>query len=832
MSKRDRLTSPIPRFSLTAATVAICALLPASAAYADGQVRFVVVDAKTRRPLATAKLFLDPDESELEGLQFDADTQGVIETGDQISGTRSFRVRATEGGIVYKEYRGKITILEGQTVEVEIPLEEQGFIDLTIQERVQRLDITNTSQSTFRDRKFFDLFPIGIGNRQSVSKLLRAVPGFVGDSVLRTHARGEQGGTLFVVDGFQLPQWAVGSATPFLVPEAYDTYLVRTGGYSPEFGGVSGAVVDLTMRPGVRPSGDPLRPFVEFRVGDTGYNGAEQYLTFGRQGGNLGVGGDPRVGYFFSLSQRYTNNALETPIQGNVRNNASVSGSFAGKADYQLTDASRLSVLFNQNSGRTGIANTGPQAQRGADAYQKDNNRFYVLQYRMGLNTNTQATVGLGYVRSTQFLLNNTPGADQNLLPATSAVDFKQTAEGDYEQTQVQADVTLLRAGGRHTIKLGTLAQYIGGKEAYQYIPQSTAALGLLGGFDSVLGQRLLPQRQANGTFVSPVLRIDRDGTYSAFYAQDTWAVQDTFRINLGLRSESYDLTQSRSLVPGSGRTKSSSVSPRLNIVYQLPERFGVHFLRRRLATLKSSQPTLLRASYNRLFTQPDLNQGNLGTFPLAPQFTDQYDLSLERQFRRQSVKAGLYSKEIQNQIGYEAIIPLSPATGYRAVNLGRASSRGFELSYEYNPRDFSPAPGDLREYRGIAGFLVYSQGQSRHYGNRSTQGFPIFINPQDQNRTLTAGVGYRFVNGTSLGLSHYYGSGLFASALNGGRDTISETNLRLTTPTNFFNRSFGLEFAVENVFGQQNRYNAGSAFAGTRFQQGRRILISALGKF
>lgn len=868
---RDRLKAPISRRAIVLPAAILGALLPAATALADGSIKFIVIDAKTKKPLPRATIQLDPDETELEGIQFDANDEGIVETGDLIAGTRGFRARALVNGISYKLLQGRVTIIDGQEIEIVIQLDELGYIEKILETSVQRIDLENTSNSTFRDRKFFELFPVGVGNLQSFSKQLKAFPGMVPDSINRVHPRGEQEAMTVSLDGFLLPGFAVGRASQLLDPGAIETYRLRTAGFGAQYGGVSGAVADLTLRPGITRSTRPIVPYVEYRLNDTGFNGAENAITLGRQiGATRRPARDGRLGYFVTLSQRFTQNAVEAPqpnVQG--RNNAGISGGAMGKVEWQLSRKVQIATLFGANSGRTGIANrvglgtsyanqgqgfgfggernandfpvTLPGGQLSAatqqflgnDTFQKDNNRFYVLQYRAQVSPSLSGVVGVGYVKSTQSILNRTPGVPLSQLPADSSVEYKPTVVDDYEQAQLQADFTLKR-GDRHTLQFGVLSQDMHGRESYQFIPQSQRALEELRAFNPRVGPLLVPVASPEGP-ASPILRVRREGTYSAAYIQDTFSVRrsgDVFRINFGVRSESWEQSHAMTLGLGTNKLRSSATHPRVNIVYQLPRRGGLHLLRRRLLRINSTQPTALRASYNRLFTQPGLSQGALNLFPAAPQFTDQFDLSVERQLHRQIVKVGLYAKEIENQIGYQQLIPGPQNVAYTTVNLGRASARGFEIAYEFNPRDFAATPGELREYEGLAGFLVYSNGSSRRYGSRTPQGFPVVTNDQDQRATLTAGVGYRTKRGTSMGLSYYYGSGLFSSALNGKRQPISEVNLKVATPPNFFHKSFGLEFAVENLFDGRSRMNFVSPFAGTRFQQGRRFLASVVGKF
>ena len=101
-----------------------------------------------------------------------------------------------------------------------------------------------------------------------------------------------------------------------------------------------------------------------------------------------------------------------------------------------------------------------------------------------------------------------------------------------------------------------------------------------------------------------------------------------------------------------------------------------------------------------------------------------------------------------------------------------------------------------------------------------------------DQRTSVVAGFSQGIGGGTRLGLSYAYGSGMTASQfLGSNRTSLNEVNARVQ----FGHKLFGavsVEASVENLLNANSLVSYGSAFAGTRFQQGRRALLTLSAKY
>jgi len=626
-----------------------------------------------------------------------------------------------------------------------------------------------------------------------------------------------------------------------------ETLNVLTGGFAPEYGGELAAVLNLTLRAGA------IEPFQDVSLGGGSFGTFDGSLTFGGQGGVPYGAPDAqgrqarKFGYLVNLTQRNTNNALEPPQPGNqsAHNNQTSTTGF-GNFDFRVGSRDALTFTINTAPARTEIANrTGlpdryknlgqgygyagalsaedaaaagivDQERAGQDVYQKDNNTFTALQYRKQFSDSVTGLFSIGYSKSKLDILNNNPNNGDTVDPATlpddSGIEFSPTIKRTYDQAQFQGNITVAR--GSHTLKFGGVYSDQSGDESYKLIPGSKTALTALYATEP----RLAPgggteTRDADGALVSydlagpsqtPTLNVSRSGYYAAGYAQDTWRASPIFTLNYGLRLDSYKQKQNIS----ENAVSKTLLSPRIN------------------AAVTVLPLTIFRASYNKLFSQPPLAQGAILGNAIKPQDVDMYEGSLERQIgRSQTVKVAYYKKEFRDQIDTGLLLEGTQIGVYTSVNLERATVKGFELSYELSPS------GGV----GSGAYLTYANATAKPRGlNNLGEVIDDAYNDHDQLNTLTGGYNYTLNNGAFAGLNVYYGSGVASSVLEEGgkRQARTEVNLRVSSGPRLVKSGLGLDLAVENLFDSRKVINFASPFSGTRFQQGRRVLLSITGKF
>ncbi len=777
-----------------------------------------------------------------------------------------------------------VVTFETATRAVQVAADTTADVDFALVKSVIRSSRTVvvargnvTASDTHRTLDFLNKFPVTAGNPQSFTKFLATNPGFVQSSVNVVHPRGEHASTSIYINGFQLPGVLQGRAGQQLSPDIVQSADIQTGGYAPEYGSETAAILNLDLRSG------PITPFQDFSFDGGTYKTLDQELTVGGQGGEPLNGGDDgnvprRFRYLVSVSNRSTDNSLEAPQPDDQSaHNHGISAMLFGNFGFQDSPRDQFNLIVNSAPAHTEIANrtglpdkyalvgqgfgyggarnadgTEPgadptllggqplplasQQAAGQDVYQNDDNSFGLLNYRHTFTPRLTGLLSLGITHSGLDIFNHNPSIDLSALnpdgtltTTDNSIEFNPTVLR--VNTQKELSGSLTRSAGAHTYKAGILLTGQVGDELYQFVPQSQLALDALNAVQSGGGPQLAPngtaQNDAQGNPVldalgnqvyliqpgatTPTVRVHRSGYYNAGYVQDTWRANRQLTLNYGLRVDSYGQQQNL----GTPSVNENFLSPRLNIAYAfVPGTTG-------------------RLSYNKLFTQPPLAQGAIVGTSLKPQTTDAYEASLERQLSPgQTAKVSYYYKNDRNQNDTGILIPYTQIGAYTTLQYQYASIHGIELSYDLTPRTGL----------GLGGYLAYAHSHARPGGLDQTGADAPTVNDHDQTNTVSTGLDYTFKSTASIGVDYLYGSGEASSVLapigpsntnllNGGnRNSHSQVNLRVGSPK--LAGYSGLELDVDNLFNQVQVLNFNSGFSGTRFQQGRRVLLRATASF
>jgi len=820
-----------PRITLVLGMV----LVIGTQAHADvvGRLHLSVKNASDEKPLIKATITLKDSAGVRPPINLTVGADGTVIT--PAIEARPWTV-VTKGEDFETDTRS-VTVVADTTTEVEVLLEplKEKVIKITGTKNLTRP--SDVSQGINRDQSYNQKFPNTVTNKQSLSQFLQSTPGLALDSVGQAHPLGEHAATTIYLNGFQLPGAFQGRAGQVLNPTAVQNVDVMTGGFAPEYGRETAAILNITLRSGT------VTPFGAYTVSGGSFGTFEGGLT---AGGQLGVEYGPadenglrakNFGYLVDFNARTTQNALESPQPNNqTAHNAGRDYTSFGNFDWHLGSHDQLSLSLADNPATTEVANrTGlpgypgggygflgsdpksfglpSQEQAGQDIYQQDHNEFGVLNYRHDVDNRTQIMASVGLIHTGIDILNNNP-AILGVLPTDSSLEYNPTLIRNARDAQAQMSIN--HTEGAHTIKAGFLIDRQTGLESYSLGAQSQLALDYL--------VANLPQlapsghttgkmdAQGNPIFVAtgatPTVSVNRSGYYNAAYLQDTWRLTKKLTANYGGRLDVFTSDQTTSSTDSSNTPTTTAhvglqtFSPRINLAYALDPR------------------TVIRTDWDRLTITPPTAQGAAVGSVIQPETLSQYDLSIEHQTGPgQSVMVRGFYKHIQNQLDVGLLLPGTQIGAFVTDNILRDEVHGVLVSYNISP---------VKAY-GPSAYVSYQYALAKPGG----PGADAF-NDHDQLHTLSTGANYLLKTGESFGVVFNFGSGFASSPVvdGGSRAVHREINLRASSAPNLLGKGVQATIEVENLFDQRDLMNFNSGFSGTRFQMGRRVVFSLGGKF
>lgn len=675
--------------------------------------------------------------------------------------------------------------------------------------------------------------------------LVQGQAGVASDSAGQQHVRGEHAEITYVVDGVPLPDTLSGRAGAIVVPSTVDTVDIIEGGFAPEFGGQTAAILNIATLPGARKFKGDLDidggTFNTFN-GDltmVGPLGPKANFTFDLQGSRTGVYNEPQqpdiqtahnTGAYWSIfsKARISASSKDTltltlshnPDRYQANNRTGLPASFADVGE-------GFGFLGNRNADGTIPAPANPgglgdqtlplpsQQAAGMDIDVSEMNEFAILNWRHQINAATSAQVALTGLHSGQEVTNTNPAVDVLNLPIDNSIEYNPDATRNAHHLQLNGSISSQK--GSHSLKMGFLVDRETGHESYQITPASQLALDALADLDPTLVPAGAAETDAAGnpvldvnghpvykptSSVVPKLKVDREGWYDAAFLQDTWRISKRFTANYGLRWDWY--FQRATLQPNP--VSQALISPRLNFQYGLGRR------------------DILRWSYNKLFNTPPLAQGAIIGAPIVPETLDQYDVSLQHDLGHgQDLKVAYYVKQMKNQVDTGLLVPGSQIGLYSAVNFERGGVHGVEVSYDL----FAP--------KGVGwdGYLNWSHSMAAPNGVDNTGANVPDYNDHDQRDSVGAGLAHTWKNQASAALTFQYGSGLASSIVRDNKRTPREqTDFRYSSSPKLFHGHGGFGFSVENLFDERKVINFQSGFSGTRFMTGRRFTLSLFASF
>jgi hypothetical protein len=398
----------------------------------------------------------------------------------------------------------------------------------------------SNSTETVLDESFIRRVPAT--HSRQLQTVVATTPGWRTENDGLLHIRGVDDGVLYVVDGIP-----VTDRLDIVSAGSYDTGQIQsldviTGNIPAEFGGRSGAVINIQSRSGIAEplSGDFTGGGGSFRTGDVA----------AQVGGSL----NRKFGFSISGSGNFSQRFLDPVDPRNFNNRGGALGlSFRG--DWHPTTADIL--IFAFSAGGTDFHVTNDQAQELAGQRQREelrDNRESVRWQRI-LSTNT--VTDLAYYRQSY-----------GVKLIGSAFDTPLFANQDRANVRQGMIASLTHAEHGHTIKAGVELRHTAIREFFMF-----AVTDPVGASERNITDAALKFDTANPfVFQGRVARAEFSG-----YVQDQFTLQHNLTINAGLRYDRSNLLLA-----------DHQFSPRVGIAYTI-----------------HATKTALRASFNRLYMPP-----------------------------------------------------------------------------------------------------------------------------------------------------------------------------------------------------------------------------------
>ncbi len=248
-----------------------------SPAFADvlGRLQITTIQEADGKPVPHVLITLHDSAGVVGDQKIETDENGVVLTAPLFSRAWTLTTEQLPG--LYGDTR-TVTVVSDTTTNITISLQTRIRQVAGVTHIIPNAG-SRAASDTRRDATFVSKFPANGGNPQNLGRVLSTVPGFVPSSVNAVHPRGEHALTSIYVDGFLLGGVNQGRAAPFISPDIIQSMDVITGGFAPEYGSETAAVLNLTLKAG------PIVPFQSFEAGSGGYKTNDGILSIGGQAG-------------------------------------------------------------------------------------------------------------------------------------------------------------------------------------------------------------------------------------------------------------------------------------------------------------------------------------------------------------------------------------------------------------------------------------------------------------------------------------------------------------------------------------------------------------------
>ncbi|HMX24631.1 MAG TPA: TonB-dependent receptor [Blastocatellia bacterium] len=378
----------------------------------------------------------------------------------------------------------------------------------------------------------------------ALQRLIATTPGWTTQNNGLMHIRGVDDGILYVVDGIPTSDRLDAVSASNFDTDMIGSINVITGNFPAEFGGRSGAVVQIQPKSGID---SPLGGSFSSSAGS--FRAGEIAATFG---GKLGR----RFGIYAAASGARSDRFLDPVDLGNFNNHGGAV-KLNLRLDWHPTDRDIVLADLAANGSDFRVPNREEQQLAGQRQRQEVHDNAQALSWQRIWSANT--VTNLAYFRR-----------EYRARLFGSEFDTPIFAQQDRSHVRQGGLASLTHVRGKHSLKIGMEISRLTPREYFLFaITDKEEA-----------EEQEVSEEALEFDLDNPfVFRDRRVGTNFSWYAQDQFSPLQRLTLNVGAR---YD----RSALP----VADQQFSPRLGAVYFFP-RTG----------------TAIRASFNRLFMPPQI---------------------------------------------------------------------------------------------------------------------------------------------------------------------------------------------------------------------------------